>query len=78
MKSSTCMDGGLLVFGGLERNGSCLFACAARPRAIPRPRIGATVNRIVRCAMRLKVYVKSKDPDHMYLYSLINKFYNNR
>ncbi len=40
IKSSTCMEGGRLVFGARERNGSCRFCCTPLPK--PRPRIGAT------------------------------------
>ena len=32
------------MLGGRDRNGSCLFAWAARPLAIPLPLIGATGN----------------------------------
>lgn len=35
LKSSTCIDGGRLVLGGRERNGSDLFD--AIPRDAPRP-----------------------------------------
>ena len=44
MKSSTCMDGGRLVFCGRDRNKSFLLMGMLMPRPNPRPRIGATVN----------------------------------